>query len=328
MKSTEERIVRDYLKKVKEALPSWLRDKRAEVRDVLDELEEHIWNKAEELSGGAVDPRAVSEAIADMGAPEDIAKEYKRRGTPKVWISEELWPLYLKALKVLCLVVVLVNVAGACISILTTRSWAGLSALSGIWLGLFAVFTIVTVIFVALSMEGFLPEDLHHERPSEAGKNGGAKPLVKVGETTFGGIAGLVGGIILIMLPTIMDGSSAIKFPPAFYTFLLYMGATSVATGILDLSRVFLGNNYPAAHGTIHGVTAAVSFISAALLVFLALHPEILPWYAHGEAGNGLVLVQIPAEYIPRFRLVVGILVAVSILDGCSKIYKGATIAK
>ncbi len=88
-------MVKDYLKNIKEKLPEWLKEKKDEFKDVLNEIEEHIWYKAEGLSdSGAPTETSVRLALTHMGTPESIAKEYKRRGTPKVYITEELWPLY------------------------------------------------------------------------------------------------------------------------------------------------------------------------------------------------------------------------------------------
>ena len=98
-------LIKDYLKEVKSKLPEWLKDKK-EHKEILAELEEHIWSKADELSGmGQPTVESVQMAISSMGSPQSIAKEYKRRGTPKVYITKEMWPLYLKVLGVVFAVV-------------------------------------------------------------------------------------------------------------------------------------------------------------------------------------------------------------------------------
>ena len=90
-----QKTVKEYLKSVKEKLPDWMKSDRKELQDVLDELEEHIWEKAEELSGyGEPTEDSVRMALAHMGSPVSIAKEYKHRGTPKVYITAEMFPLY------------------------------------------------------------------------------------------------------------------------------------------------------------------------------------------------------------------------------------------
>ena len=97
-------LVKDFLRNVKAKLPDWLKEKK-EHKEILAELEEHIWNKAEELSEtGQPTLNTVQVAIDHMGTPENIAKEYKRRGTPKFYITEEMWPLYKKVLLIVFLV--------------------------------------------------------------------------------------------------------------------------------------------------------------------------------------------------------------------------------
>ena len=152
-----DKMVKDYLKSIKEKLPEWLKANKNELNDILSEIEEHIWDKAEELSDiGTPTESSIRLALAYMGTPDSIAKEYKLRGTPKVYITEELWPLYTRVLGILFIVVIMVNVVFMIINIVTGSFQLDFV---GILLGLAGVFTIVTLIFVGLSMEGFLPED-------------------------------------------------------------------------------------------------------------------------------------------------------------------------
>jgi len=115
-----DKMVKDYLKNIKEKLPEWLKEKKDELNDILSEIEEHIWDKAEELSDiGTPTESSIRLALAHMGTPESIAKEYKRRGTPKVYITEELWSLYTRVLGILFAVVVMVYVVFMIINIVT-----------------------------------------------------------------------------------------------------------------------------------------------------------------------------------------------------------------
>ncbi|MFX1238408.1 MAG: hypothetical protein ACFE8P_11905, partial [Promethearchaeota archaeon] len=92
-------LVQDFLNDVEEKLPEWLKCDKDELQDTLDQLEEHVWDKATEISStGMSMEKSLSIAISEMGSPSSIAREYKRRGTPKYYISEELWPLYKKVL--------------------------------------------------------------------------------------------------------------------------------------------------------------------------------------------------------------------------------------
>ena len=101
--------VANYLKRINEKLPEWLKENKEEVSDILSEIESHIWDRADELSNNGISMEsAVEQVLNNMGTPEDIAREYKRRGVPKVYITEDLWPLYTKVLGILSIVVVMV----------------------------------------------------------------------------------------------------------------------------------------------------------------------------------------------------------------------------
>jgi len=90
--------VREYIKEIGKNLPEWLKNKK-EHKEILTDLEEHLWSKAAELSEtGQPDEKSVKLAINVMGTPQNIVKEYKRRGEPKYYITKQLWPLYIKAL--------------------------------------------------------------------------------------------------------------------------------------------------------------------------------------------------------------------------------------
>ena len=112
-------IIDEYLKKVKKALPDWLKEKK-EHKEILADLSEHIWQKANELSDkGQATEMSVREAINRMGTPQAIAKEYKRRGEPKVYITKEMWPLYTKVLGIVFVVIIALTVFGSVISFFT-----------------------------------------------------------------------------------------------------------------------------------------------------------------------------------------------------------------
>ena len=91
MNNQVKKMVKNFLDEVKEKLPGWLKENEVELDDVLTQLEEHVYEKATELARSEdIDINSMRQAIFEMGKPEDIAREYKRRGTPKVFITEEL----------------------------------------------------------------------------------------------------------------------------------------------------------------------------------------------------------------------------------------------
>lgn len=150
-----------YLKKIEEKLPGWLKECSKDKMDVLTELEEHIWDKAEELAQGE-DPslRDVQKAIIEMGSPYQIAKEFKKRGTPKVYITEEWWDWYLKVLKIVLLVMTGISLISIVFQFGKIGIWEIFGDLiSNLWSGLLFGFLIVSIIFTLLSMNGYLPQD-------------------------------------------------------------------------------------------------------------------------------------------------------------------------
>ncbi|MHA1404824.1 MAG: HAAS signaling domain-containing protein [Candidatus Helarchaeota archaeon] len=169
----KEALINQFLEKIKNKLPEWLKEKKDEVQDILDELQEHVYDKATELSSsGEPTYESVREAIAQMGSPSSIAREYKRRGTPMLYISKELFPIYYVALEALFIIVIAINAIVAITSVTSTfvLSLLGmaqtidilnniLTAAGGTLLGGTVVFTTLTILFIWMSMEGYLPED-------------------------------------------------------------------------------------------------------------------------------------------------------------------------
>ncbi|MFX1313313.1 MAG: hypothetical protein ACFFHD_11965, partial [Promethearchaeota archaeon] len=264
-------IVKAYLKEVKSKLPDWLKEKK-EHKDILDELEEHIWSKAEELSEiGQPTIQSVESAISHMGKPETIAKEYKRRGTPKYYITEELWPSYLKVLGIVFAVIFGIAVVSQMIDFI----FGNVSILElignifqGIQFGFLISFVIISIIFVALSMEGYFPEDFKSKKIREkekqqlqlAQKQGipiseikkrPVKPFIKPAGEIVGGSIAIVFGIFLVLLPI---PAVRILIDPLFLLYVQFAGLFMLCEGILDLSRGLIGNRQFFAHQIIHGI--------------------------------------------------------------------------
>ena len=283
-------MVDNYLKKIKEKLPDWLKEDKVELEDVLSEIEEHIWDRAEEFSdNGNPTENSIQLALSHMGTPENIAKEYKRRGVPKVYITEDLWPLYTRVLGILSAVVVMVNVVVMIINVV-----AGSFQLdfAGILFWFAVIFTIVTLIFVGLSMEGYLPEDLktQEERKrknkelSIVEKNGWPislstgkplKPFIQPKGMIVGGIIQMVIGLIFIIQPEI-DFTHLIE--PEFLTLLRIFGVFIISEGCLHLIRGIIGNQQVTKHQIIIGIKIFLSIMTISLLVVLVEQPELVPF--------------------------------------------------
>ena len=164
--SEEERyryIIDEFLKKVKQKLPSWIREDSKECSEIIEEMKEHIWDLAQDLAGGSEEEirmENIHEAIARMGSPDDIAKEYKKRGTPKYYITEEWVPWYKKIITVVFGLIIAINVISLLFSLGKEGFWQiSESFLVGIWNASLISIIIISIIFMALSMEGYLPQN-------------------------------------------------------------------------------------------------------------------------------------------------------------------------
>ncbi len=156
-----QKLVKEFLDQVEKKLPFWLKDQKSDIDDILEELETHIWDRATELADNE-DPSEdqIQLVIDQMGSPGKIAGEYKRRGKPKFYITEELFPLYQRILIIAAAVLACFNFLGMLFSI----GSKGVGHLFGdFFQGIFISFAIalilITIQFVLLSREGYLPED-------------------------------------------------------------------------------------------------------------------------------------------------------------------------
>ncbi len=161
MSESENKLVKNYIAQVKQKLPEWLKWKEEELKNILYDLEQQLYNEARAISGGeSLTDADVQEAIMRMGTPESIAKLYKRRGTPRFYITQELIEFYLRSLFFFFGVVFFVNILGAVFQFFFKVWWEVLGEmLTGIWIGCLISAVVITIVFVYFSMEGFLPED-------------------------------------------------------------------------------------------------------------------------------------------------------------------------
>ena len=283
-------IIKDYLKKIKEKLPDWMKSDKEELKDILGEIEEHIWDRAEELSNNGISMESsVQQILSQMGTPETIAREYKRRGAPKVFITEDLWPLYTKVLGILSIVVITVYLVFMIINLVLGRFQLDIL---GILFGLTGVFTIVTIMFVGLSMEGYLPENLKssEEREREkrklkiAEKKGitissqVGKPLKSFIQPTsmiVGGIIQMAIGLVFVIQPE-MGFTHLIE--TQFLTILRFFGVLIISEGSLHLIRGIIGNQKITKHQIIIGIKIFLSIMNIPLCVILMEQPELVPF--------------------------------------------------
>jgi len=332
-------IIKEYLKEVKSKLPEWLKDKK-EHKEILAELEEHIWSKAEELSGtGQPTLQSVQMAISHMGKPENIAKEYKRRGTPKVYITKEMWPVYLKVLGIVFAVVIGLSILTQVINFIFGNVDIGElfgGIFQGIQIGCLSTFAIITIIFVALSMEGYFPEDFKSKKvrekekqqleiarekgiPISEIKKRPLKPYIKPVGEIIGGIIVIIIGVLFIAQPI---PAITILIDSEFLIYLQFAGLFILTEGILDLSRGLIGNRQMIAHQVIHGITIAVKLASISVVILMMNRPEIFPILVINEPGDPLINIGIAPEFYALFRGIAALIIALVTLSTIEDFYK------
>jgi hypothetical protein len=326
-----ENSVKEFLKDVKKALPEWLKDKK-EHKDILADLEEHIWAKAQELSEtGQPTEKSMSKAIYHMGTPESIAKEYKKRGTPKVYITKELWPLYIKVIVVVFAIVIILNVFAQLVGVIFDGVSLGdlIAGLTqGIQTGLLFSFVIITIIFVALSMEGYFPEDFKSKKQIEKEKlvvEGAIpiKPFIKpVGEIIGGGIQIIIGFVLIVQpFPVIL-------LNPDFLFLLKIFGLLTIAEGTMDTTRGIIGNRQPGTHQVLHLITLFVKAISIPFVLVLMNRPEIIPWLQYDNVTETFINIGMSPEFYDLFRWGMIAIIVIVILTCFEDLYKIFKIEK
>ena len=330
--------VREYLRDIKKNLPEWLKDKK-EHKEILADLEEHLWSKAAELSEtGQPDEKSVKLAIDHMGTPQNIVKEYKRRGEPKFYITKELWPLYVKTLSTVFAIIVGLVIIGLIVSFFTGHSSFGTlvgGLITGIQTGLLLSFTIVSIIFVALSMQGYFPEDFKSKKeqklmkqlreqeieegiPASQTPKQPLKPFIKpVGQIIGGGI-GLIFGIVFLSqpFPTYM-------FFPDFLMIARIFGLVIMVESSLDISRGIIGNRRPKTHQVLHIITIPFKLSVIPLLIILMNRPEIFPVFSEPWIPIG-----ISVEFYDEYRAIIGVIIAIVCLTTIENIYNVFKIQK
>jgi len=325
-------IIKEYLKEVKKALPEWLKDKK-EHKEILADLEEHLREKARELSNtGEITSKSIQDAIEHMGTPKAIAKEYKQRGTPHVYITKEMWPLYLRVLTIVFAIIIVLNVIAMVVSIFFENPSFGTiiaNLVSGIQLGLLGSFAVISIIFVVLSMEGYFPEDFKSKKelkkekmlmekaraegyPVSKRTGKPLKPFIKPLEEIIGGGIGLIVGIFFMTQPIFVG-----LLDPLFSLIIRIIGVFLTIESALDISRGIIGNYKPSTHQLIHGITIILKFAVIPFIIILALNPQIFPWFNYDEFSGMWINEGVSVEF---YELLRNLMIFIAIIAGLTSI--------
>ncbi|TFF86383.1 MAG: hypothetical protein EU517_00495 [Promethearchaeota archaeon] len=332
-----ENIIKEYLKEVKKALPEWLKDKK-EHKEILADLEDHLRENARELSDtGEITTESTYAAIERMGSPKTIAKEYKRRGTPHVYITKEMWPLYLRVLTTVFAVVIVLNVVFMFLGIIfenpSIEQILG-NLFSGIQLGFLIAFAVISIIFVVLSMEGYFPEDFKSKKelkkekalmakvreegyPISKKTGKPLKPFIKPLEEIIGGGIGIIAGVFFLTQP-IFKG----LLDPLFSIIIQIFGILVVVEGTLDVLRGIIGNHKPLTHQIMHTIKVLLKFVWIPLIIFLAFNPQIFPWFYYNEGLELWLNVGVSTEFYDLYRNLMIFIAVIAGLTSIEDIYR------
>ncbi|MBY9001048.1 MAG: hypothetical protein KGD64_09050 [Candidatus Heimdallarchaeota archaeon] len=299
----QETLIKEFKDEVIKKLPIWIKTNVEEQKDVLEELESHIWDKAEELAqGGTITSMQVREAIALMGSPREIAKEYRRRGTPKFYITEELFPWYYKSVIIITSVIIFGNLLTMAFSFggENTAGQVVGEFFTGTASGIVFGFVGISLLFIQLSMNGFLPEDLKKmaeqkgtlgikaekadlelakvERRAE--KKAKRKGLLdSQASYIFMGILAITGGFFLLLypiatLPAIVDYVEP-ELAESFVQWLRLIGALILAQGVFRFGQALSGKNLRG-HQVMMVLHIAASCLFIPLVLQLQYNPDII----------------------------------------------------
>ena len=266
-------LIENFLKEVENELPDWLKDKKGEIEDILFELETHIYESASEIEG-TDDPSeiGIQKAINKMGSAKEIARNYKKRGTPKYFISEELFEYYQRVVGIVLMIglglAIIVNV------FFINQGDPIQGIISGIsnGLALFSLFLLgITAIFVWLSSEGFLPEDFDKKKSkgtiSSDDKN--QFKYYKPGEFLFGGIIGFIFGVFFLSDPLSIFKITA---PDELKLVIAISGLLMVLQAVLNLMRI--QSKDPGWHLSLNTLDLLLRFPSLALTIYIYINRQ------------------------------------------------------
>ncbi|MHA2008521.1 MAG: hypothetical protein ACXABO_18745 [Promethearchaeota archaeon] len=164
----EAEMINKYLCQIKKSLPLGIRLNKNELNDIIDEIEEHLWELAIENAGDKEpNENDVQIAITQMGEPQSIASKFTSRSTPQVYISEELYPTYRKYRKSLFWASVLFFLIYTLLFsfYFTFPSFSLIFIAHFIIIGMYLTSNVIlSMVFCYLSMTGYIPFELRKSK--------------------------------------------------------------------------------------------------------------------------------------------------------------------
>lgn len=244
------KVVNEFLTQVKDRMPVWIRWKEKEFECIIKELELHIWERAID-NAHEIPPNDshLQLAIAEMGSPESITSEYVRKSTPKLYITEELLPYYLKSIKYLLITTILLHFF---IIIWPALKWFILPVFIVdieinpliLYIIAFHFWIVLTILFIIFSKEGYLPR--HFKEFFTGDKlftNNNIRSPLESKKFWKWAIFWAAIGLFLFFLPIGFISISLLMF------------------SIINIIRAFIGNKNIIRHETLIIISILVSFL-------------------------------------------------------------------
>lgn len=323
-KNEQKVLVEQFLVEIKKNLPEWIKNDEKKLNDIILEIQAHIWDSAMEISGSdKPDTISIQKAINNLGSPKDITRGYKARGTPKYFISEELWDSYTKIIAGLILFIsALMSIIQIVLVEPRNLIQAMINAVTYSY-GTVSVFVIfITMLFVYFSKEGFFPEDFESmDQKNKKDKKNKKFVYYKPGDHFVGGLVSFIFGLLFILLPIDMLNLFRLIFnifisllglgsPINEYVtisfdlriWLMLMGTISVINGIVNILRI--NSPDPNYHIKLNIFAIITSLAELSLTVYLVYNLNLL------------------LEVLPLSETVLLILIALGIIGTISDIGK------
>ena len=313
-------LVEKFADEIKKNLPEWIKNDEEKLEDIIFEIKSHVWDSAYELAGSEnPDLASVQQAIVNMGSPKEIANNYKSRGTPKFFISEELWPAYYKIVLGLAAFIFSVILIIQVVLIEPNNFLQGLVNACTLSYGTITIFTgFITVLFVYFSKEGFMPENFEAmDKKNKQDKKDNKFVYYKPGEHFFAGLFGFIFGLITIFMPIdvlnlfriiinifldILNLADPINqytsISPDLRYIITLMGLVSIILGVINVLRI--NSREPAYHSRLNTLFIFVKILEFAITVYMLLNIHLI-----------LEILPIPVNII-NFIFILGILGSIS----------------
>jgi len=346
MSTKPDTIVKNYIAQVKKKLPEWFRDNKAEFQDTLDEIENHVWDKAYEIAGSDnPSVQHVELAIESIGNPSEIASDYKKRGIPAIFITKELLPLYFKSSLLIFGVLLLLELIGLLFQIGSIAVWDFVTQFfGGMFITAISVLFFTSLIFVILSREGYLPENLgvkpkkdktQTQTPVEYNEieSGIASTLkkpfeVKKGSKLFEGLFLLFFGFFFLFQPSLPQIDYFIfneLFNSEIGLWFRLIGVLSIYEGVLNLNRATLAKNNLNGHLIIMILIAIDIIPSLWFLLWLDGNTALIPTLAeiYPEVPGMIAFEQINIFNIENsVQFFIRFVIFFVLWDFCGRVYK------